>query len=97
MYKDPDEKMLEQVRKSLELIETGSYNPEAPKKEGEGEKKLESEAKPTEEKPTEEKPAETTATEKPAEQQKPAEEKPAETKSASAPSDDALMKELGLA
>ena len=103
MYKDPDEKMLEQVRKSLELIETGSYNPEAPKKEGEGEKKLESEAKPAETNPAEAKPAETTATEKPAEQQKSAEQqtyaeqKPAETKIAAAPSDDALMKELGLA
>ena len=28
MYKEPDEKTLEQVRKSLELIETGSYNSE---------------------------------------------------------------------
>ena len=50
MYKEPDEKTLDQVRKSLELIETGSYNPTpADNKEGDknsGAEALKQEAKP---------------------------------------------------
>ena len=89
MYKEPDEKTLEQVRKSLELIETGSYNPEPAGNSN----KMETEVK------QEEKPAETAAPQPAA----PAPEKPAapaaepaKTSTAASTSDEDLMKELGL-
>lgn len=95
MYKEPDEKTLEQVRKSLELIETGSYNP-VPNDNSNNENKLNesvNKSDAAQEKPAQEQKSET--------EQKPAQEKPAQEQkstnvSSDANSDEALMKELGL-
>lgn len=109
LYKEPDEKTLEQVRKSLELIETGSYNPapaDSSKKEGEsGAEKLKNEAKAETAAPTAHPDA---MTNKPASEQQKV-EAPAEpaapavqpetqnaSTSVSETDDEALMKELGL-
>ena len=103
LYKEPDEKTLEQVRKSLELIETGSYNP-TPVENKEGNKNSGAEALKQEAKPetaaTQEAatvtPANPTPEEKPNET-KAEDPKPAATSASAADTDDAaLMKELGL-
>lgn len=103
MYKDPDEKTLDQVRKSLELIETGSYNPTPAEKSGDGSSKLKEEAKPEEKK--EDATKEEAKPETPKEEAKPEEntdtpktEAPKENASTTAAEndDEALMKELGL-
>lgn len=102
LYKEPDEKTLEQVRKSLELIETGSYNP-TPTENKEDDKNSGAEALKQEAKPE----ATTTQEATPAAPTNPAlEPAPAETKaedpkpatstSAADTDDAALMKELGL-
>ena len=103
LYKEPDEKTLEQVRKSLELIETGSYNPTpAENKEGNknsGAEALKHEAKPeaaATQEATTAAPANHTTEEKPNEP-KAEDPKPATTSASAADTDDAaLMKELGL-
>ena len=103
LYKEPDEKTLEQVRKSLELIETGSYNPTpADNKEGDknsGAEALKQEANPeaaATQEATPVAPANPTPEEKPNET-KAEDPKPAATSASAADTDDAaLMKELGL-
>ena len=100
MYKEPDEKTLEQVRKSLELIETGSYNP-VPNDNSNNENKLNesvNKSDAAQEQPAQEQKSETE--QKPAHEQ-PAHEQPAQEQkstkvSSDANSDEALMKELGL-
>ena len=103
MYKEPDEKTLDQVRKSLELIETGSYNPTpAENKEDDknsGAEALKQEAKPETTASQEATPAApANPTQEPAPTETKAEDpKPAATSESAADTDDAaLMKELGL-
>ena len=103
MYKEPDEKTLDQVRKSLELIETGSYNP-TPAENKEGNKNSGAEALKQEAKPeaaaTQEATSAASANSAPEPtptETKAEDPKPAATSASAADTDDAaLMKELGL-
>lgn len=92
MYKDPDEKTLDQVRKSLELIETGSYNPTpANDSQSKMNEEVKSDAKPeNQQQDKQDNNGEKT------EEQKPSESVASKTSAANA-SDEQLMKELGLA